>query len=283
VIAPSEESRDGPPAGTSGGHPAGTSGGPPADSAPADGTDDPQVEASAAERVIFFSDAVVAIAITLLALALPVPGGFPGMTNGQLLHALDRHWPDYLAFLISFLVIGNHWVVHRQIFRYASRVNRKVTVPNMGWLLMMILTPFATRMLAGTGGFGVRFSLYALIQVIASACLLLMSREIARGRLLRPGAPESATHPDHAPSVAIIVAFLVSIPVSFFTGWAFALWATAPPLARVLRRLRGSGTVDHEPARPRPGHQTRQLGPARGVTAAGPGSLLFPLVTGIPS
>ncbi len=247
MIAPSEESQDG--------HPAGAPAGPLAGSAPAGpaGTDDPQVEASAAERVIFFSDAVVAIAITLLALALPVPPGFPRMPNIGLLHALHRDWPDYLAFLLSFLVIGNHWVAHRQIFRYVSRINRKVTVPNMGWLLMMILTPFATRMLSGDGAFGVRFTLYALIQVIASACLLLMSREIARGGLLRPGAPESARHPDHAPSLAIIIAFLVSIPVSFFTGWAFAVWGTIPLLVRLLRRLPGRGRrttspSDHRPA-----------------------------------
>jgi hypothetical protein len=36
-----------------------------------------------------------------------------------------------------------HWVVHRQIFRYGCRVNRKVSVLNMDWLLMMILTPLA--------------------------------------------------------------------------------------------------------------------------------------------
>jgi hypothetical protein len=89
--------------------------------------------------------------------------------------------------------------------------------------------------------------------VIASVCLLLMSSEIARGGLLRPGAPESARHPDHAASVAIIIAFLVSIPVSFFTEWAFALWATAPLLTRVLRRLPASarritGSPDRRPA-----------------------------------
>ena len=276
MIAPSEESQDGPPAGTSAGPPAGS------DPAGGAGTDDPQVEASAAERVVFFSDAVVAIAITLLALALPVPGGFHGMTNGQLLHALHRHWPDYLAFLISFLVIGNHWVVHRQIFRYVSRINRKVTVPNMGWLLMMILTPFATRVLSGSGAFGVRFTLYALIQVIASACLLLMSREIARGGLLRPGAPESASHPDHAASLAVIIAFLVSIPVAFVTGWAFALWGTVPLLARVLRRLpviRRRTTSSPDRRRP-PGPAVSS---GRGVTAAGMGRLLFRQVTGIPS
>jgi hypothetical protein len=41
--------------------------------------------------------------------------------------------------------------------------------------------------------------------------------------------------------VAIIIGFLVSIPVSFFTGWAFALWAAIPLFVRVLRRLPGRG------------------------------------------
>ena len=226
---------------------------------------------------------MVAIAITLLALALPVPEGFDGMTNGQLLHALGHDWDKYFPFLISFVVIANHWAVHRKIFRYVNRLNGKVIVANMVWLLMMILVPFATRMLSGSGGFGVRFTLYALIQVIASACLLLMSDEIARGGLLRPGAPESARHPDHARSLAIIIAFLVSIPVSFFTGWAFALWAdhpaARPGAAEAPRPLGGGSRTRPTSARP-PG---RQLGPVRGVTAAGLGSLLFPQITGIPS
>jgi uncharacterized membrane protein len=255
VIAPSEEPQDRHPDATlASSSPAasGRAASPPAASTPAastasatpadgDGTDDPQVEGNAAERVIFFSDAVVAIAITLLALALPVPAGFDGMTNRQLLHVLDNNWGEYYPFLISFVVIANHWTVHRKIFRYVNRLNSQVIVANMGWLLMMILIPFATRMLSGSGGFGVRFTLYALIQIIASVCLLLMSSEIARAGLLRPGAPESARHPDHSASVAIIIAFLVSIPVSFFTEWAFALWATAPLLTRVLRRLPGRG------------------------------------------
>jgi TMEM175 potassium channel family protein len=259
VIAPSEEPQDRHPDATlassaaSAGAPAASA----ASTIPADmdGTYDPQVEGNAAERVIFFSDAVVAIAITLLALALPVPGGFDGMTNGQLLHALGNDRDEYFPFLISFVVIANHWTVHRKIFRYVDRLDGQVIVANMGWLLMMILIPFATRMLEGDGGFGVRFTLYALIQIIASVCLLLMSSEIARAGLLRPGAPESARHPDHAASVAIIIAFLVSIPVSFFTEWAFALWASAPLLTRVLRRLpsRGRQTVSSPDRRPAAG------------------------------
>jgi uncharacterized membrane protein len=243
VIAPSEEPQDRHPDATlaSSSQVASTQAASAASTTPADGADDPQVEGNAAERVIFFSDAVVAIAITLLALALPVPPGFDRMTNGQLLHALGNDWDEYFPFLISFVVIANHWTVHRKIFRYVNRLDNQVITANLLWLLMMIVTPFATRMLEGDGGFGVRFTLYALVQIIASACLLLMSIETVRGDLLRPDAPESARHPDHTASVAVILAFLVSIPVSFFTGWAFALWGTIPLLVRVLRRLPGIG------------------------------------------
>ncbi len=104
---------------------------------------------------------------------------------------------------------------------------------------MMILTAFATRMLTGQGAFGVRFTIYALVQVIAAACLLQMNRELSRRDMLRQDAPESARHPDNVRSLAIIVVFLISIPVAFAAGgWAFALWAGVPLLARALRRRR---------------------------------------------
>ncbi len=116
-------------------------------------TGDPEVEAElrATERVITFSDAVIAIAITLLALALPVPGGTGNLTNGQFLHAMREDWPEYFAFLISFVVIGNQWATHRRVFRYVARLTGWVGRLNMLWLLMMVLTPFAARMLAGAG------------------------------------------------------------------------------------------------------------------------------------
>lgn len=237
MISPSDPSQEHWPAGAPAARPAG---------------DDPEIEARAAERVVFFSDAVVAIAITLLALALPVPASTHGRpitdstTNYQLLNALGGHRDQYLAFLISFVVIGNHWAIHRRIFRYVNRLNHQVIVLNMVWLLMMILTPFATRMLTGDGGFGVRFTIYAVVQVIASACLVQMNREVIRGNLLRADAPASARLPDIVRSLAVIVVFLVSIPVAFVAGeWAFALWAGVPLLARALRRLRGNGRARH--------------------------------------
>lgn len=196
-----------------------------------------ETDARAADRFVSFSDAVIAIAITLLALALPVPDT-SHQTNVQILHKLGALWPNYRDFLISFAVIGGHWATHRRIFRYVRRVGGHVDRLNMIWLLMMIVMPYATKLLSSDGGaLGVRFAIYAGIQIIATGCLMEMSREIRQGGMLRSDAPDSARRPDTIPFLAIMLVFLISIPVAFHTIWAFALWAASPLAARVLRLL----------------------------------------------
>jgi uncharacterized membrane protein len=123
-----------------------------------------------------------------------------------------------------------------------TRVDHRVGQLTSRWLLMMVLTPFAARLLAGSGGFGVRFTLYALIQIIAWVCLVLMSRVVIHADLLRPDAPEAARHPDNVVSFTVIVMFALAIPVAFFTAWAFALWAVIPLLIRAVRWRRAGGT-----------------------------------------
>ncbi len=210
-----------------------------------------EVEARAADRVVFFSDAVIAIAITLLALALPVPDLNHHFTGIALLRALRRDWSSYLDFLISFLVIANHWVSHRHIFRYVCRTDGIVGRLNLLWLLMMIATPYATKLLSGDGARGVRFTIYALIQIIATLSLLGISQRTARAGLLRPGAPERARHPDPVPFLALVLVFVVSIPVAFVTAWAYAIWALVPVTTRGLHRLhdrRGTGPAPEVPS-----------------------------------
>jgi uncharacterized membrane protein len=205
----------------------------------ASGPGDPEFEAEAkeADRFIAFSDAVVAIAITLLALALPIPRATSGYTNLQLLDALRKDWYDYLDFFISFLVIGNHWAIHRRIFRYVCRLGGHVTRLNMLWLLMMIMTPFATELLSGDGARGVRVTVYALIQIIATTALMEMSREVRQGGMLRPDAPQSARHFDSVSYLRIILTVAVSIPVAFVSGYAYWVWAASPLVTRGLRLL----------------------------------------------
>ena len=204
--------------------------------------DSPEIEARAADRVVVFSDAVVAIAITLLALDLPVPHVASNAGNLDLLRALGRNWPSYFAFLISFVVVSGHWGAHRAIFRYVNRIDDKVIGTNMVWLLMVVLTPFAARTLAGSGGFAIRFTVYALVQIVASYCLVRLGNELAQDYLLREDAPDSARHPDNLTRYVTIGSFVVSIPVAFVSPWAFAIWAAGPAVAARIVRMRRAGS-----------------------------------------
>jgi uncharacterized membrane protein len=96
-------------------------------------------------RLEAFSDGVFAIAITLLVLDLKVPSGHP---EGGLWAALGREWPSFLAYLVSFLVIGIIWVNHHTVFERVRAVDRLVLFVNLILLLFVSVIPFPTRLLA---------------------------------------------------------------------------------------------------------------------------------------
>jgi uncharacterized membrane protein len=193
-----------------------------------------EVDLVTAERLTFFSDAVVAIAITLLALDLPVPDA---STNAGLLHQLRGDRSTYLAFLISFLVIGNYWFAHHRMFAGITRLGGHLAGWNMTWLLMIVLTPFVTKVLTQDGAFPIRFTMYAAVQGIAAITFLMMRREIARNRL-RGGAPIPAhqLRRDYVRLTALAGGFLGSIPIAFVTHWAYVCWAAVPFGTRAVIR-----------------------------------------------
>lgn len=197
-----------------------------------------EIEYIAAERLIFFSDALVAIAITLLALQLRAPDLPASATNRDLLQALwlPANQLEYLAFIISFVVIGAHWRAHHRLFRYVVRLDTPIITLNMIWMLMIVITPWATRLLSGSGGFGVRFTIYAVIQVLTLLSFLFMSRHIRRSEFLRHETPGPAPRDDDAVLLTVAAMFALSIPVAFVSEWAFALWVLSAPAGRIVRR-----------------------------------------------
>jgi uncharacterized membrane protein len=198
------------------------------------------VDLVSAERLVFFSDAVVAIAITLLALALPLPRHLTSKTpDGQTFKDIWANRDAYLAFLISFAVIANHWRSHHRLYRDVVNLDRRMISINMFWLLLIVITPFATRLIAGNGGFGARFTIYAVIQVLTILTFLAMSRHMRSGHLLHPGAPAPTSRVDDAAYLGVAATFAASIPVAFVTGseWAFAIWVGSVFIARAVRRL----------------------------------------------
>ncbi|MFF7469188.1 TMEM175 family protein [Streptomyces sp. NPDC008092] len=202
-------------------------------------SEDVETRAAAAERLTFFGDAVIAIALTLLALELPVP---EGSTNSALLRSAWADRAGYLAFLISFVVIAAHWRAHHRVFRYVTALNGRLTSLTVYWLLLLVITPFATDVISGHGAFQVRFVFYATVQFAACVLFLLMVREIRRAGLHRTDAPAEAFSLVTRRSATAAAAFLVSVPISFLTAYAYLCWILIPVIGpSALARLRRHG------------------------------------------
>jgi uncharacterized membrane protein len=182
---------------------------------------------------------VVAIAITLLAIDLPVPAG----------HTLSAFWSSvqnnedrYLAFLVSFGAIGAAWSDHHDAFRYTRRMDQRLRMLNMGWLLMIVITPFATRLLTvgsneDAGVHAVRWGFYALVQTLTSVIMIVILRHMATHQLA-PGVPSSTLTGMGWRSYSLALGFGISIPVFFATSYAWVLWIVIPFLMRLAHRFR---------------------------------------------
>jgi uncharacterized membrane protein len=192
---------------------------------------------AAAERLTFFSDAVVAIAITLLAIDLPVP---EGTSSEELLAALSANSYEYLAFVISFLVIANHWTIHHRTFGWVRRVDGPVIRLNLFWLLLVVVNPFLTRVLTEGDTNVLRFGMYAAAQALMMLALAGMIAIVARRHWFAADAPAYLTGHGYLRSLVGAAAFVVSVPAYLLIGqWAFAIWAMGPLLGGALLRSMG--------------------------------------------
>jgi uncharacterized membrane protein len=97
-------------------------------------------------RLEAFSDAVFAIAITLLALTLEVPVLTP-VTPEALAADLAAKWPAYLSFLLSFVTLLIAWVYHHRLLEAAKHAGTGLLFTNGVLLLIVAAVPFPTALL----------------------------------------------------------------------------------------------------------------------------------------
>ena len=96
-------------------------------------------------RIEAFSDGVIAVAITLLVLTVTVPEPAHGES---LIHALVRHWPQFAAYVTSFLTIGIIWINHHAMLARLREVDQSILILNLILLMTIVILPFATELLA---------------------------------------------------------------------------------------------------------------------------------------
>src|SRR5690242_3731667 len=101
------------------------------------------------ERMILFSDAVFAIAITLLVIEIKIPDKelmkeHGDLSDQRLLNALSDLVPKFVGYLISFCLIGLYWSIHHRMFGFVTSYDRKLLFLNLLFLFFVALMPFST-------------------------------------------------------------------------------------------------------------------------------------------
>ena len=92
-------------------------------------------------RLELFSDAVVAIIITIMVLDLraPASGGW---------HALVSILPSVGIYAVGFLMVALCWTVHNHFLARVEAINRKMLLANLMFLFLLSLTPLSVRAMA---------------------------------------------------------------------------------------------------------------------------------------
>jgi uncharacterized membrane protein len=196
------------------------------------------------ERLVFFSDAVIAIAMTLLILDLPLPGGEDDAARWRSFgHLLGQ---QYFTFALSFVVTAAYWAAHRRLFHRIARVGPGLIPANMVFLFLIVVLPYSTRLVGEDGRFQVGTVVYAATVTLLGVSQLGLLFVAHRSRLFRADAGRAPAELARGALVPLL-AFAISIPIAFAdvsaAKWSW-LWLSVllSGLARLdhLRRRRAA-------------------------------------------
>jgi len=147
-------------------------------------------------RMEGFSDAIFAIAITLLVLDLHVPNRETVTDSTQLIAYLKGQWPSYLAFCISFFSIFIMWVNHHKLFKQIYSRNTAITFVNGLILFFATIVSYPTALLSryfNTPSASIVVAIYTGMFILINLSYILLWYIAGNDKsLLRPDITDSA-------------------------------------------------------------------------------------------
>ena len=171
------------------------------------------------ERLIFLSDGVYAIALTLLAIELVLPESSADLHDRELLKSLLESWPKVLAFLTSFTVIANFWVGHNVLFQHVRRFDGGMMWLALLQLLCVAFIPFPTSVIGSHISDPVAQQFYFSTLLVAGLVMAaLWWYMTSRRRVLEPDLSPQFIRRTHVisaimPMILLILMVLVAVGI----------------------------------------------------------------------
>jgi uncharacterized membrane protein len=156
-------------------------------------------------RLEAFSDGVFAIIITIMVLELRPP-------EGAALDDLSHLWPTFLAYLLSFGLLGTWWANHHHLLHTAKTVNGLVLWANLHLLFWISLFPFGTAWVGDTQFAPIPVAVYGVLLSLAGVAYYSLVRALIRTPGQTP-ALAAAIGRDVKGKVSTVL-FLVAIPIA---------------------------------------------------------------------
>ena len=179
------------------------------------------------ERLILFSDAVFAIAITLLVIEIHVPHLHPGAPWQEGVNALLALIPQFIGYVVSFLVIGSFWAFHHRMFGMLARHDQSFIWPNIHLLMLIAFLPFSTAFMSENVWDVVPHAFYSLSLIAAGLLQMRLGRRVLDRRFALPETPPEDLVRLRRRLVglpaAAAIAFLVSLVAPFYSNFALIL------------------------------------------------------------
>ena len=191
-----------------------------------------------ADRVLLFSDAVFAIAITLLTLELEVR---PGLHGSAFPRELLDLLPSLGAYALSYLILGQLWLIHHRIFSVIARIDYAVLVRNLAFLGLIAVMPFPVRLLSDYHDRPLAVAVYALVFVVAMLLQGLLWRDVTqpeRRHLLREPVPEEVRQGFTRTIGGMLLVFGAVVPMAMFAPrFAAVIWLVMLLVQLVVARV----------------------------------------------
>lgn len=194
-------------------------------------------------RLEAFSDAVLAIVITIMVLEFSVP-------EGTTFSSLRELWPVFLSYVLSFVYLAIYWNNHHHMLAVSHRVNGAVLWANMHLLFWLSLVPFVTAWMGENEFAPAPTAAYGLVLLLAAIAYYIL-----QGRILTLEGPDSviaaAVGADWKGKISPVL-YAVAIPSAFLhPGIAGGLYAVVALIWLVPdRRIERTLAATDQQARP---------------------------------
>ncbi|HEY0247538.1 MAG TPA: TMEM175 family protein [Gryllotalpicola sp.] len=193
------------------------------------------------DRLVNFSDATVAIALTLLVLPLTDLAGEAHRVGAGTL--LVEHFSAIFAFFLSFVVIAVIWYEHHRLFESLVDYDLPLLMLNFVWLLAVVALPFSTEANQQSSSDD-RVSLALYIGNLLLSFVAIAAMRVAA--LRDPHIIHADRRADFrlGPSIALVglgtIALILAVSVPVIGMWSLFLLTLTGRVSRLLRRVRGS-------------------------------------------